>query len=203
MDQTTYIKNHVIALTGGIATGKSTVASLLREKGWMVFDADQMAREIAQPGEPAYQKMVAAFGPRVLNPDQSINRAWLRQRLIEDPSTKPLLESITHPAIQERFALKLKDANFPQKTIFYEASLIVEAGRHRDFAELWVCHVPREIQIDRLRARDGLTIQQAEAMLSRQMPNDAKVSLADVVIDTNCPRDTIAIPWHRLRQEKT
>jgi dephospho-CoA kinase len=200
MHPPSFLKTNVIALTGGIATGKSTVARILRQHGWTVIDADLLAREVTQPGQAAYDEIISAFGPEVTQADRSLNRAWLRQKIIADPQAKSLLESITHPAIQQRFLEKTRDLQLGNRDLFYEASLIVEAGRHDEFKELWVCHVPPHVQIDRLCQRDQMSPEQAQQMLSRQMPNDEKIKYAQVVIDTNCPIDAIVIPFDRLKK---
>ncbi len=174
----------VIGLTGGIATGKSSVATLLREFGAKIVDADQIAREIVRPGQPAWQGIVDAFGPQILKADKSIDREKLRNIVFKDKGARRKLESITHPKIrvtaQERIQ---KLAAEGADIVVYEAPLLYE-----NQVQLWVRPVilvacDSVTQKKRLQERDGLSVDQIEQHLEAQMPLEAKRKLADIVIE--------------------
>lgn len=174
----------IIGLTGGIASGKSTVASLFEKLGAPVVDADQLAREVVQPGGEALEKIAEAFGRGVLNPDGTLNRAALGEIVFADPEARRTLEGITHPAIkklaQEKLA-RLKEAGV--ETAFYVAPLLIEAGAVSRVNEVWVVYLDRETQVARLMARDGLSREAALARIASQMPMEEKKRHARVVID--------------------
>lgn len=182
----------IIGLTGGIASGKSTVARILERLGAVIVDADILAREAVLPGRPAYRTIVETFGPDILLPDGSIDRKALGRVVFADPSARRRLEAITHPAIarlaEERLA-ELRRTDGP--AAFYVAPLLIEAGATGRVDEIWVVYVDRETQIARLIERDGITRREAEQRLSAQMPMDEKAAHGSVVIDNRgTPEDT-------------
>lgn len=174
----------VFGLTGGIASGKSTVAALLRELGAPVVDADALAREVVAPGSPGLAEIVARFGDQVLLPDGQLDRKQVGALVFGDDEARQALEAITHPRIaaagQERLAA-LRAAGEP--VAFYEAALIVEKGLQRGLDGLVVVAVPEPVQIERLRARDGIDAEAARARIRAQLPLADKVAAATHVID--------------------
>lgn len=174
----------IIGLTGGIASGKSTVARFLEECGAVVIDADQLAREVVLPGEPAYYAIVAKFGVGILNPDLTINRAALGSIVFADDKARSVLEGITHPAIGRRAEKKLaalREAG--TEIVIYMAPLLIEAGITSRVDEIWVVYVDPATQIERIMARDGIGREDALRRIAAQMPMMEKVKYGKVIID--------------------
>lgn len=194
MDARALLKSHGIGLTGGIATGKSTVAGLLRARGYLVVDADQLARAVVAPGTPGFEQVVTSFGAGVVTADGSLDRAKLRAIVFKDAEARRRLEAITHPLIRAALAEALAAAGLLEtpRPFFYEAALLVETGTHGDFRALWATHCPRKTQLARLMGRDGSTRADAERALASQMPAAEKAARADVAIDTDCTLDELA-----------
>ncbi len=174
----------VIGLTGGIASGKSTVARLLAAHGIPVIDADQLARDAVLPGTPALAAVAALFGDGVLRPDGTLDRQALGGRVFADPSLRRRLEAILHPAIkvlaEERLA-ELRRRG--EAVVVYMAPLLIEAGATDRVDELWVVYVDRETQLARVMARDGLSREEAGQRLAAQMSMEEKAALGWIVID--------------------
>ena len=174
----------VIGLTGGIASGKSTVAKILGRLGAVVIDADELSREVVAPGEAAYKDILAEFGARIVNPDRTINRSALGEIVFADPGARNRLERITHPAIgaraEERLA-EVRSSGLP--AVFYMAPLLVEAGAASRVDEIWVVYVDEETQVSRLMERDGSSREEALRKIAAQMPMDEKKTFGRVVID--------------------
>jgi dephospho-CoA kinase len=174
----------IIGLTGGIASGKSSVARILAARGIPVIDADQLARQVVVPGSPALAEIVLRFGSSVLTADGSLNRAALAGIVFSDPESRRDLEAITHPAIRQRAEEELsalRRAGTPMAV--YMAPLLIEAGLSDRVDDIWVVYADRETQIRRVMERDGSTRQEAEARLAAQMPMEEKVRHGRVVID--------------------
>lgn len=193
----------VIGLTGGIASGKTSVASLLERLGVAVVDADRLAREIVEPGEEALSEIVEAFGERVLNSNGTLNRAALAEIVFSDQAARRTLEAITHPAIrrraEERLA-RLKEAGV--ETAFYVAPLLFEAGIISRVNEVWVVYLDRETQLKRLMARDGLGREAALARIASQMPMEEKKRLGRIVIDNSGSEEELEAQVLRLWREE-
>lgn len=176
----------VIGLTGGIASGKSTVARILESCGAAVIDADQLAREVVAPGEPALAAIVAAFGREFLNPDGTLNRTELGKVVFADPAARRRLEAITHPAIRRSAEEKL--TAFRQagvRVVVYMAALLIEADAISRVDEIWVVYVDRETQLRRLMQRDGIGRAAALQRLAAQMSMEEKRGYGKVVIDNS------------------
>jgi len=192
----------VIGLTGGIATGKSTVARFFAEKGAMVIDADQLSREAVSPGSRALTGIVALFGPEMLLPDGSLDRKRLGRLVFAEAGKRRLLEEIIHPEIrrlaEERIALAAKSG---QRVVFYMAPLLIESGASDRVDEIWVVTVSPEVQLTRLIERDGLSRAEAERIISSQMPLAEKESHGRLVINNSgTPEETrrlLAEVWAR------
>ncbi len=174
-----------LALTGGIATGKSYVLARLRDAGVPVVDADVLAREAVAPGTEGFDAVVRRFGNEILTPDGSIDRPRLGKRVFRDKAARKDLEAIIHPfvgrRIEEFFRALPSDVPFAVADI----PLLYETGRQRQFDNVIVVACARETQIKRLMARNGLFREDAERRLSAQLPIGAKVVLADYVIRTD------------------
>ena len=172
-----------VGLTGGIASGKSTVARAFRALGVGVVDADEVAREIVEPGKPALEAIVHEFGAGVLDGKGALDRKALGAVVFGDVGKRKTLEAITHPRIFAR-SMELLGAYATTGAPYalYEAALLVENGSYRMFAALVVVAAQRETQLRRIVARDGLSVADAEARLDAQLPLDQKIAVADHVI---------------------
>jgi len=183
----------VIGLTGGIASGKTSVARLLAEQGVPVVDADAVAREVVAPGGDVLAAITREFGEEVLGADGRLDREALGRLVFSDPGRRQRLEALTHPAIVARSAeLFRQHAAAGHRLVVYEASLLVETGRHRDLDGLLVVAASPETQVARLMARDGLDEAAARARLAAQLPLCDKVAVADVVIDNEGDLEALA-----------
>jgi dephospho-CoA kinase len=179
-----------VGLTGGIATGKSTVSAILRELGCIVIDADVLAREVVAPGEAAHAAIVAEFGEGVRRPDGALDRTKLGAVVFADAERRRRLEAITHPAIRARFGRRLRDLadeGFAGIVVF-DAPVMIESGNYRNMDRLVVVTADEPTQRTRLMARDGLGADEAEHRIRSQMPLAAKAELADHVIDNSRDR---------------
>jgi dephospho-CoA kinase len=173
----------LVGLTGGIATGKSTFAAALRALGVPVIDADQLARRVVEPGTPALAEIAAAF-PGVVGPDGRLDRKALGARVFGDEAARRRLEAITHPAIRAATAAETaRLAAAGHELVFYDTPLLYEAGLDQGMALVVVVWAPREAQLRRLAARDGLAPGEAEARLAAQWPIEKKAELADAVVE--------------------
>jgi dephospho-CoA kinase len=184
-----YLKNRAIGLTGGIATGKSTVAGMIAGAGYRVIDADALARVVVEPGEAALALIKKSFGESVIKADGSLDRKRLGALIFASDAARLELESIMHPAIQQRFARIIEEDGLlrANQYVFYEAALLFEAKRAPLFREVWVTFCNQETQIDRLMKRDQINRESALRVIEKQMPNHEKKQLADVTIDTSLP----------------
>jgi dephospho-CoA kinase len=176
----------IIGLTGGIASGKSTVSRMLQDAGIPVIDADALAREVVLPSEPAYREIVEHFGDDIVGPNGELDRAALGAIIFSNQEAKRALESITHPRIA---AAMLEQARCfgesGHRWVVYDAALIVESGHEGAFSALVVVSVDPDTQMKRLRARDGFTPEEAALRIENQLPIRDKAALADYVIDNN------------------
>lgn len=178
----------VVGLTGGIASGKSTFAALLRARGVPVVDADALARAVVAPGTPALAAIAAAFGPDVLGPDGALDRKRLGALVFADPDARRRLEAITHPAIRDAMiaeTARLDAAGHP--LAFYDAPLLFEVGLDAALDSVVVVYAPPRVQVERLAARDGLDEEAAAARLAAQLPIDEKARRADFVVVNDGP----------------
>jgi len=176
----------VIGLTGGIASGKSAVASMLRALGAHIVDADQLAREVVEPGRPALAEIAGRFGADVLDAGGRLDRKRMAQRVFSDAKARAALNAIIHPqiAIASRAAIAgLRAAG--HSLAIYEAALLVENQIHRGLDGLIVVSAPDEVQIERLCRRDSIDEAAARARLAAQLPLADKVAEADWVIDNS------------------
>jgi dephospho-CoA kinase len=184
-----------VALTGGIASGKSVVAEVFRARGGFVESADATARELMRPGRPAWKKIKAYFGEDILSPDRTIDRKKLAGIVFRDAMRREALNAMTHPLViaeQRRTIARLKTSG-RVKIYVSEAALTIETGFDVFFDKVVVVHCPRRVQISRLMARDGLRKADAARRVAAQMPAGEKKKRADYVIDAgNGIEETIA-----------
>ena len=190
---------HVIGLTGGIASGKSTVARMLAERGAAIVDADLLARQVVEPGQPALAELVARFGPAILTPDGQLDRKRLGAIAFSDPVARADLGRITHPRIAAASANAIATyADAGASVVFYEAALLVENRAHLGLAGLVVVSVTPELQHARLVARDGLTPDEATARIAAQAPLSEKLAAATWVIENHGDRDALVAEVDRV-----
>jgi dephospho-CoA kinase len=169
-----------VALTGGIASGKSTVANLFAELGVPVIDTDVIAREVVEPGRPALAQVVAAFGDDVLDAAGQLDRRRMRERIFGDPEAKRRLEAILHPAIRSEMERQSQAARGPYQLLVIP--LLTEGGRRDHVDRVLLVDVPEELQVQRLMCRDSVTHAQAQAALSAQATRADRLALADDVV---------------------
>ncbi|GAA4172711.1 dephospho-CoA kinase [Gryllotalpicola koreensis] len=185
----------LIALTGGIASGKSTVSARLAEHGAVILDADKLAREVVEPGQPALAQIVAEFGEGVLLPDGSLDRPALGRLVFGDPAALQKLNDITHPAVWRLGQAKLAaaEAENPEAIVIYDVPLLVEASRDRPlrFEKVVVVNARRDERLRRLVADRGLSEAEAEARIGSQATDAERVAVADVVLDNDGSREEL------------
>lgn len=174
-----------VGLTGGIASGKSTVSGMFRELGVPVIDADVIAREVVAPGSRALEAIVDAFGEEILTEEKSLNRAGLGEIVFSDLSKKKVLEGILHPEIIAEQDRRLKDLEREGRTpvAIVDAAVMIESGSWKRFDSLVVVDCDESQQIGRLRLRNGMSEEEAARRVDAQMPLSEKVKYADHVID--------------------
>jgi dephospho-CoA kinase len=178
----------LIALTGGIASGKSAVARLFAQHGVPVIDADQIARQVVEPGTPGFQTVVAAFGADLVDAAGRIDRRKLRDRVFAEPAQRELLESITHPLIRAAMAHESQRAAGDYQV--HVIPLLIEGGRADQYNRVLVVDCPEEEQLRRLMARDAASPEQAEQMLAAQATRAQRLEVADdVIVNTGTLED--------------
>jgi dephospho-CoA kinase len=174
----------IIGVTGGIASGKSTVARAFEALGVPWVDADDVAREVVEPGEPALAEIHERFGRRVLNDDGTLNRRALREIVFADPAERRWLESVTHPRIRARLVehlARLEASGAPY--VLLVSPLLFESGQSEMADRCLVIDVPEALQIERTAARDDVDEAQARAIVAAQMPRAERLARADDVLD--------------------
>ncbi len=169
-----------IGLTGGIASGKSTVADLFGALEVPVIDTDKIAREVVEPGQPPLEKLVERFGTGILTPDGHLDRPKLREIVFSDPKARADLEALTHPAIGSAVEAMAAAAGGPYQILVIP--LLVEKGLGKRLDRVLVVDCPETLQLQRLQARDGSSPAQAQAILDAQAPRTARLKAADDVI---------------------
>ena len=197
-------RTRVIGLTGGIASGKSTVAGMLAALGAEVIDADQVARDLVAPGQPALDEIVAAFGAAVLTASGELDRKRLGARVFAEPSERRRLDAILHPRIGAETARRIAEAGARGvPVVVYEAALLVENGLHRLLDGLIVVAVDEAVQRARLSSRDLLAGDEVAQRLAAQAPLADKLAAADYVIDNQGDREAtrrqVEAAWRDIR----
>lgn len=183
-------KCKVIGITGGIASGKSTVTKLLLKEGFKVIDADKIAREVVRIGKPAYNEIVNIFGQEILESDLSINRKKLGNMVFNDSSLIDKLNKIVHPRIFEEMKYLIEKHCNKEPVIFLDVPLLIEElDNFRTYDvnmdEIWLVYVEREEQLKRLMNRDKFDYEEALARINAQLPLDLKREFVTVIIDNN------------------
>ncbi|MDU5453913.1 dephospho-CoA kinase [Pseudescherichia vulneris] len=189
---------YTVALTGGIGSGKSTIANEFLKNGVSVVDADVIARQVVEPGTPALRAIAAHFGPETIQPDGTLNRRLLRERIFASPDDKRWLNALLHPLIHEETQRQIAGATSPY--VLWVVPLLVENQLHTKADRVLVVDVSPETQISRTMARDGVTREHAEHILAAQATREARLAVADDVIDNNGAPDAVASDVARLHE---
>jgi len=171
-----------VGLTGGVASGKSSVSSILRELGAVVIDADQLAREVVAKGTPGLERVVEAFGPEVLTADGDLDRPKVGSIVFADEDQRRVLESIVHPLVFERI-VALEEAASEADVVVHDIPLLAESGRADTFDAVIVVDAPAEVQIERMVRDRGWTREDAEARIAAQAGREDRRAIATYVID--------------------
>jgi len=180
----------LVGLTGGVATGKSTVAKMFKQCGAVVIDADELVREVVTPGKPAWREIVKTFGKAILNPDHTLNRRELGALVFRNRTKLRQLEHIIHPRVAREQARLAKQAaqNDPHAVVIYDVPLLFEVGIDNRVDKIIVVAADRETQIARLKQRNGLSRAEATHRIRSQMPLAKKIQRADHVLNGTFPR---------------
>jgi dephospho-CoA kinase len=196
----------IVALTGGIGSGKSTVARMFEDEGAYVIDFDYLARVVVKPDKPAWRDIVAYFGPEILSPDRTLNRSALAEIVFSDDESRKALEGFTHHRIFEESdalvkAIKRKD---PCSVVIIDFPLLFELSLNEKFDKVILAYVPRGVQIKRIVERDGLTKEEVEKRLNVQISIEEKRSLSDYIINSeeglNDTRNQVRKVIHELKE---
>ncbi len=174
----------VVGLTGGVASGKTTVSQVLRQEGAILIDADQIARELVQPRTPAWSELIRVFGKEILEADESINRKKLAAMVFSNHQKRRLLEEILHPQIRNEIDRRVEEIRKkdPEAVVVVDAALLVETGAYRRMDKLIVVTATGAQQMERLRKRTGAAQEEAKGIISSQMALEEKVNVADFII---------------------
>lgn len=181
--------NYVLGLTGGIGSGKTTVANLFAELGIALVDADLIAREIVQPGEPALEQIVEHFGATILQTDGSLDRAKLRQIIFATPAERSWLEQLTHPLIRQKIQQRLDQADSDYAILV--SPLLLETDQHLLCDHILVIDLPETLQVARTVQRDGNSEEQVNAILKAQCSRAQRLEQGDSVIDNSQSPQTL------------
>jgi len=173
----------VVVLTGGIASGKTTVSDLFARLGVPVIDTDLIAREVVQPGEAALQQISELFGPQFIDQNGQLDRRRMREAIFKDPSRKQKLEALLHPLIRERVQLRISEVQQPYCILV--VPLLAETGFYRGAHRVLVVDVSEETQLERVMRRDNISRAQAESILQAQSSREQRLNLADDIIENS------------------
>jgi dephospho-CoA kinase len=173
----------LVGLTGGIGTGKSTMARMLEKRGAVVFDADVLARQAVAPGTPGFDQVIERFGPNVLAPGGGLDREALASIVFSDPAARRDLEGIVHPEVRRMFAEGCEEYRDSDRVVVFSAPLLVETGMHTAFDRLIVVSAPVATQIERLMRDRGMAERDVQARIAAQLPLEAKAEVADILVD--------------------
>jgi len=191
----------LVGLTGGIGSGKSTVAHLLERRGAVVFDADALARETVEPGTPGHDAVVERFGANVLLPGGELDREALASIVFADPAARRDLEAIVHPEVRRLFAEGCEEYRDTDRVVVFSAPLLVETGMHTAFDVLVLVSTPVETQIERLLRDRAMSEEQVRARIDAQAPLEEKAALADVIVDNEGTLEDLDAQVDRLWDE--
>ncbi|MDK8463816.1 dephospho-CoA kinase [Marinobacter sp. SS13-12] len=177
----------VVGLTGGIGSGKSTVARMFGALGVHWVDADDVAREVVDPGTPALKQIAEHFGHDILLPDGGLDRAALRQVVFDAPEERAWLEGLLHPVIREELVRQLHPSDYALPYVLLVSPLLLETDQHQLVDKVVVVDVPVDIQIERTIARDDNARDQVQRIIDAQIPREQRLHKADEVVDNNRP----------------
>ncbi len=194
----------VVGLTGGICSGKSTVAAMFERLGALVIDADRVAHELQAPGQPLFEAIVSAFGREVVGEDGRIDRRRLGAMVFGDPKARARLEEMLHPAIVEECERRIRQARASGAVVcILDAALLIESGRHARFDIMVLVEASEAVQLDRLMARMGLGREEAMQRIRSQMPIEEKRRHAKFVIENGGPLEEterqVRSVWEQLQ----
>ncbi|MCF8075438.1 MAG: dephospho-CoA kinase [Desulfotignum sp.] len=198
----------IVAVTGSIACGKSTVSCMLQDRGARLIDFDRIAREVVMPGTQGYQRIVSDFGAGVVQPDATLDRKALSDIVFADDTKRRHLEQITHPLIFDTFGQKLTvmTADYPDTIIQVAVPLLIELNMQHVFDKVIVVYLPREIQIKRLAARENISVEAAKFIIRSQLSPEEKKQYAQYVIDNRHDlahtQEQVNRVWQLLLQDK-
>ncbi|EPZ2458283.1 MULTISPECIES: dephospho-CoA kinase [Citrobacter] len=187
---------YTVALTGGIGSGKSTVANAFADLGINIIDADIIARQVVEPGTPALKAIAEHFGSEVIAADGSLQRRILRERIFSDPDEKKWLNALLHPLIQQETQRQFQQATSPY--LLWVVPLLVENALYKKADRVLVVDVTPETQLRRTMQRDDVTREHVEQILAAQATREARLAVADDVIDNNGAPDAIVSDVARL-----
>ena len=195
----------LVGLTGGIASGKSTIIQYLRHNGYAVIEADKLGHKVLDPGNAGYQKVIETFGKYILLPDGAVNRTALGKIVFGDPKQLQRLNDISHPIIadmiKKEYGNLVKDSS--RRIVFLEAALLIEANWHKVCQHIWVVALDPEVAIQRLQNRDALSKTEAQARIEAQLSQEERLVYADVVLKNDgTPEDLITQTLQALKKLK-
>lgn len=190
----------IVGLTGGIGSGKSTVTRLFGEHGVHWVDADDVAREVVEPGTPALERISEHFGKNILTSEGALDRAQLRGIVFEKPEERVWLESLLHPIIREELIRQLNPENYQLSYVLLVSPLLLETDQHELVDRIIVIDVPEETQIERTMARDTNSREQVKRIIAAQMSREDRLARADEVIDNNRPLDEVTRQVRELHE---
>ncbi|MDK4229304.1 dephospho-CoA kinase [Corynebacterium pseudodiphtheriticum] len=176
----------IIGLTGGIGSGKSTVARSLQEHGFPIVDADLIAREIVEPGQPALAELTKEFGADILNADGSLDRGLLASRAFTNKDTTQRLNNITHPRINQRTQELFDEARENgAEAVIYDMPLLIDKGLHKDMDATIVVHAAEHVRLERLTTKRGLDADDVRRRINAQIDDETRKQHADILLDNN------------------
>ncbi|MFW8573125.1 dephospho-CoA kinase [Corynebacterium pseudodiphtheriticum] len=176
----------IIGLTGGIGSGKSTVAQSLQEHGFPIVDADLIAREIVEPGQPALAELAKEFGEDILNADGSLDRGLLASRAFTTKDTTQRLNNITHPRINQRTQELFDEARENgAEAVIYDMPLLIDKGLHKDMDATIVVHAAEHVRLERLTTKRGLDVDDVRRRINAQIDDETRKQYADILLDNN------------------
>ena len=190
----------IAGLTGGIGSGKSTVARLFGELGVHWVDADDVAREVVEPGPPALERIAKHFGEQILTSEGALDRAQLRGIVFQQPEERAWLESLLHPIIRDELIRQLNPENYQLPYVLLVSPLLLETDQHELVDRIFVIDVPKDVQLERTMARDTNSREQVERIIAAQMSREDRLARADEVIDNDRPLDDVTRQVRELHE---
>ena len=196
-------KSVLVGLTGGIASGKSTVIQYLSENGYAVIDADKLGHRVLDPGTTSFQKVVETFGKEILQPDGTVNRQVLGRIVFGDPRRLVQLNEISHPMIAEMIENEYEQlvSNSVNKIVFLEAALLIEADWHKVCGKVWVVSLDPAVAMERVQLRDGLSKADARSRIVSQLTPEERLAYADVVLKNDGLPEELVFQTQRALQQ--